>query len=455
LFVRYWDDTLTPDEAEELERRLAEDPAAREWFQTFTLQAVAAADLRAARTEQAKRSERSERSEDTDTDTDTDADSEPEPAHARRVSRRRMLAYMSGGLAAGVAAVAFGRWLVPEQARQVVPDHSVRLGAIRGEVTVLTADGNKVSTDEPVPPGSTVAASGPGASAILFYRNGTNVALTEDSSVTLGARDDHLRVDRGVVAADLRPPLIGGTPLTLTTAETVLGVGTEAIVTLFQAVSATEVGVQRGLVNVTAPKTGISLGELRDGELLTVQAGGELQKQKIPDTPETYDLKLDRPLAPGWTVGKQSKVGTKPVVQTVRWLDPYYDEHMYQIRSDKQWNRGFVRLWYDSVVRVRYNVRQSGEGQVCFCVRTADARSPDTGMLEWKGMYVADQVEPGKWQTLDIRVGSMLNNRHTPKFCNPWIGFLFIFNTYKEDLGLQIAEFGVSRTGGAPGGVPG
>ena len=35
----------------------------------------------------------------------------------------------------------------------------------------------------------------------------------------------------------------------------------------------------------------------------------------------------------------------------------------------------------------------------------------------------------------------MLANNHTPKFGAPWVPFLIIFNTYKEDLGLKIAEF--------------
>jgi hypothetical protein len=47
LFLRYWDDALTPAEADELEQRLAADPTAREWFQAITRQAVAAVDIRA------------------------------------------------------------------------------------------------------------------------------------------------------------------------------------------------------------------------------------------------------------------------------------------------------------------------------------------------------------------------------------------------------------------------
>jgi hypothetical protein len=36
-------------------------------------------------------------------------------------------------------------------------------------------------------------------------------------------------------------------------------------------------------------------------------------------------------------------------------------------------------------------------------------------------------------------------NKHAPKFDAPWVAFLVIFNTYTADLGLRVAEFGVTR----------
>jgi ferric-dicitrate binding protein FerR (iron transport regulator) len=441
LFVRYWDDALTAAETAELEERLATDPAAREWFQVFTLQAVAAADLRAAEPELARPA----------------ANSVPAtPASARsprRLSRRRALGYM-GGLAAGVAAAVLGRWVWLEPARQNPLNQSVRLGSVRGTVTLRDADGTVLPTDAPVPAGGTVVTNGPGASALLFYPNGTNVALTEDSAVTLGptGEDDRLRLDRGVIAADVRQPLVGGSTLTLATAQTVLTNGAGAIVTLYQAATVTEVGVQRGSVNVSAP-TGRSLGELRGGELLTVRSDGDFQKQAIRAAAYAYELDLTRPLAAGWAVGHLEARDKEPILVPEFWFDPFYQKPMYQIRSDKAWARGFFQLRPDSIVRVRYRVARSGAGQVCFCVRTPDVRSPDTGMLEWNGTYRADPLNPKAWQTLEVRTGDMLDNRYPPKFGNPWIGFLLIFNTYETDLDLQVAEFRVVPPN-PPGGVP-
>jgi hypothetical protein len=245
----------------------------------------------------------------------------------------------------------------------------------------------------------------------------------------------------------VRPPLVGTEQLTLATAETVLTGSAGVIMTLYQAASVTEVGVQRGSVTVSAP-TGRSLSEVRGGELLTVRSDGDFQMQAIRDTPDEYELNLTRPLAAGWGVGRLGAAGTRPVLVPEFWFDPFHQRKMYQMRSEKQWTRGFFRLHPDSVVRVRYRVSRSGPGQVCFCTRTPDVRSPDTGMLEWNGTYVADPAGPNSgWQTLEVRAGAMLDNKYAPRFGHPWIGFLFIFNTYETDLGLQVAEFRVSPPG--------
>jgi hypothetical protein len=74
-------------------------------------------------------------------------------------------------------------------------------------------------------------------------------------------------------------------------------------------------------------------------------------------------------------------------------------------------------------------------------------------MLEWSGTYGDKGIN--EWQWLEIKAEDMLKapNKHAPKFGAPWIGFLFIFNTYTKDLGLKIAEFRVTRAGAANPGV--
>jgi hypothetical protein len=349
--------------------------------------------------------------------------------------------------------VLLGRWwgTEPPPPPRPVLSADVRLGAVRGEVTVRTPDGRTHPTDGAVPLGSTVATNGPGASAVLFYPNGTNVGLTDDSAVTLGPTEDRLRLDRGAISADVRPPLVGGRALTLSTAETVLG-ASGSVMTLVRSARVTEVGVQRGLVSVTAP-TGAVLGEVRDGELFTVRAGGDWQKQKIPDTSTTFALDLSRPLPAGWAVGARAARDDRQVLVPVNWFDPFHRRRLWQIRSDKAWTRGFFRLQSDSIVTVRYRARDSGPGQVCFCVRTPDFRSPYTGMLEWNGTYEVRGADANGWQTLELRACDLIHNDYRPTFGPPWIGFLIIFNTWDADLGLEVGEFRVTPPG-PPGGHP-
>ncbi|VTR94838.1 : FecR [Gemmata massiliana] len=435
LFGRYWDNVLTPAEAEELDRQLAADPEAREWFRLLVLQAVAVADRAPGRNSR-------------ELETTTETGSASRVLGARRWSRRRVLQYTGGALAAGVTGIALGRWVWPDRTPPIAPERYARLGSVRGDITVRSADGTSYPTDGPVPPGSTVTASGPSASAVLFYPDGTNIAVTQDSAVTLSADGTQLQLNRGVIAADVRPPLVGRVPLTLLTTETVLTGASGAIVTLSQTATVTEVGVQRGAVKVFAP-TGKAFGEVRGGELLTVQGDGDqIQKQPIRDTPDKYAPDLARPLVVGlrgdWAVGHRQSMNAQTVVVPDFWHDPYYQRKMYQIRSDNQWTHGYFRLQSDSLIRVRYRAERPGPGQVCFCVRTPDVRSPTTGMLEWNGTYAPSLTTPGGWQTIEVRADAMLNNKHAPKFGPPWIGFLIIFNTYESDLRLQVSEFRVS-----------
>jgi len=218
----------------------------------------------------------------------------------------------------------------------------------------------------------------------------------------------------------------------------------DVLVTIDRGPELTEVGVQSGLVSVAAP-TGRRLDEVREGEMLTVSTDSH-HKQPIPETPVEFAWDLRRPLPPGWAVGQRVRDTGGWVVRAEAYPDPYHGgTRMYQIRSDQTWARGFFRLAADSTVRVRYRVKSRQRGQVCFCVRTDDPRSSNTAMLEWNDDFLPPP--PGEsWQTLEVRAADMLRppNEHAPKFDPPWVGFLVIFNTFTEDVGLVVSEFGVS-----------
>ena len=415
LFVRYWDNSLSPTEADELQQRLAADPAAREAFQFLSFQAVTAAELPTGRTTPA--------------------------AASRRWSRRRVLGYLTGGVAAGVLATVFGRRYWADET-----DSTVRVAATNGEVTLRTPGGLNLPADGLVPPGSLVSTVGPSSSAILTYPDGTDISLAGDSVVTVSGQGRKLSLLRGTATANVRPQSADAAPLILSTTEATLSRLSGVVLTLGRAIQSTEVGVQTGRVSV-ADAAGEPLEVVHGGEYLTVQADGSHRKQPIGPTPDEFAWDLRRPLPDGWNVGRRDEEEAGSVVRPVLWFDPYHKAEMFQIRSDHQWARGFFRALPDTLFRVKYWVDRPGPSQLCVCVRTNRLNCSDTGMIECNGAFANARAR--EWQWLEVRAGDMLDNKHTPKFKAPWVGFLVIFNTYKLDLGLRIAEFRVGAPGAA------
>jgi hypothetical protein len=201
-------------------------------------------------------------------------------------------------------------------------------------------------------------------------------------------------------------------------------------------------------VTVSEPD-GDQLAVVGAGEQLTVREGG-CRKCPLPEAPENYKLDLTQPLPAEWPVGHRQQTPAGPVLVPEYWEDPYYGgAFLYQIRSHNPWATGFFRMQSDSTVRVRYRATDTGPGQFCFCVRQLDPRSRGTGMLEYNGTF--EETPAGQWRTIEIRAAELLDNKHAPNFGPPWVGFLIIFNTYESDLGLEVAEFRVTRPGGAAG----
>ncbi len=423
LFARYWDNVLTDTELHELEQRLATDPAARDWFRFLCLQATTIGDLSAVARVEAP---------------------PPPPVPSsptRRWSRRQVFGLVGAGVAASVTGVLTHPWWG-------APDPTaVKLVAIRGAVRVTTLDGEITPIlGRAVAPGGTVTTYGDDASARLFCTDGTEISLAGDSSLTLATSGRTLLLRRGYATADLRPqPPESG--LILSTAAASLACPTGALVTLQHQSEATEVGVRTGDVAVSAP-TGESLGVVGAGELLIVQNNAG-RKQPMPATPEHFAWDLTGELPAGWHVGKRVVTPEGPVVVPDLYNDPYHNHTpMWQIRSNKQWARGFFRLLPDSQLAIRYKVEKTGGAQMVVCVRSETTAGAATSVVEYNGAFIADPS--GKWQTLEVKAEDMSGegNSAAPAFGAPWIGFLVIFNTYKIDLGLRIAEFRVTRPAG-------
>ena len=443
-FVRYWDGTLPPDAGAELEQRLIDDPAAREWFQLFALHAVAAADLPLS----VPLEPACPRDQTPGPMPRVAAPATPFPDPAipgkagRGWSRRGVLGLFGAGAAAATTIGILSRRLITEEP-PVAP--RLHLRDARGTVTVSDKDGRGLPTDQPVPPGATVSTHGVGSSVILSYPDGTTVALTGDSVVTLAGEARRVRIQQGAVSAAVPPQQAGLEPFTLLTPLVTLAGLNGVLLTLGEGARATEVEVYQGTAAAARPN-GEPMDVVREGEVLTVRSNGDHRKQLVAPVPDRFAWDLTKPLPTGWHIGHRELTLDGPVVLPEPWPDPYHNYTvMNQIRSDGQWTRGFFRLARDSEIHVRYWVDRPGPSQVCICVRTPKTPSSPTGVVECNGAFA--NARPREWQWLKVRAGDMLNNKEAPKFNAPWVGFLVIFNTFEEDLGLKVAEFRVTRPG--------
>lgn len=450
-FVRYWDNTLPPEAVAELEQRLIDDPRARDWFHLFSLHAVAAADLPlAVPGEPASPLDRTPGPLPCIAETSIVL-SEPTPKPGvpgktgRGWSRRGVLGFLGASAAAAAAIGITGRRLFTEDPS---PTPRIRLRDARGTVTVRDEKGRGLPTDQPVPPGATVSTHGVGSAVVLAYVDGTALALTGDSVVTITDMNRRVRIHQGAVSAVVPPQPAGFEPFTLMTSLVTLAGLNGVLLTLGEGARATEVEVYQGTVAAARPN-GEPMDVVRQGEVLTVRLDGNHRKQLIPPVPEQFAWDLTRPLPAGWHLGRRELTLDGPVVQPETWPDPYHSyTEMIQIRSDNQWTRGFFSLARDSEIHVRYWVDRPGPSQVCICVRTPRTHSSPTGVVECNGAFAT--ARPREWQWLKVRAGDMLDNKEAPRFNPPWVGFLVIFNTFEEDLGLKVAEFRVVPPGKHP-----
>jgi hypothetical protein len=414
LFVRYWDNALTPDERDDLASRLAADPAARAEFRQLSVQAVAAAEAGRVRL-----------------------------ATPRRAwSRRQLIGLAGGGVAAGVAAAIFGRRYWPGNSGD-----PVQLTAAAGEVRLRTATGESVAATGPLPTDAVVSTVGPNSSAVLRFADGSDITVAGESAVAVGERGWNLHIIRGTATATVATPVTGAESITLTTTEASCSRLGGAVLTLSRSLQATEIAVKIGRAAV-ANASGDPLEVVHSGEYLTVRADGQHRKQPVEPVSERCRWDLTKPLPQGWGVGRidTPEIGP-PALVPVLWFDPYHHAQMYQIRSDHRWHKGFARLRPDSRFKVKYWVDRAGPSQLVAVVRKDDVATPDTGVVECNGAF--ETARPGRWNVLDVRAGDMLDNKHSPAFEAPWVSFLIIFNTYKEDLGLRVADFQVIPPGPA------
>ncbi|MCU0706547.1 MAG: FecR family protein [Fimbriiglobus sp.] len=419
LLARYWDGNLSPAEWETLNHRLESDPEARRWFREVCLHAVAASDA-VVPAEAA----------------DATA-SGPAAPTVRKISRRAALGVgVAAGLATGVLLTRqFGELLDPSPVGLLVT-------WTRGRVT---CDGKALEAGNVVPPGSTLSTAGPTSSAVLELPDGSTLCLSADTTVRVPASGGRVVVEQGGVTADLRPSQDDEPSAMVGTSEVGVRAVAAAGVDVSTAGRETELTVQRGQVMVSAGDRGPLA--VRDGELFTASADGGSAVRPAPILSDKFVLDFVDRLPEGWRVGRREETPTGPALAPDLWYDPYHAERMWQIRSQQSWVRGLVRVFPDSIVRVRYRADRTADGQVVLVVRRPRSTFKESGCLEWNGRFEA--CAPDEWRTLTVRAADMLDNHEGPRFAPPWVAFLLIFNTYTEDLGLRVADFRVTRPGPA------
>lgn len=411
LFVRYWDDALSDAEAEELAGLLRQSPTAQRQFQLLSFQAVAA--------------------------TESAAVSSPTPARKPLTPSRRQLLVL-GGVGGGFA-VAFGIGLGrPIAARRPVGAVLIRTVGrvlIRSEVASLGAV---------VGPGDTLAVEGVGSSAVLESHCGSEVILTGDTVATLDAGSGpRLIVHRGGVAADLAAG--GPDALTLATNETTAAAGGErSRFTLGRFGRQTEVGVLEGLVRLARPGGRVLL-EMASGEVGTVTPTAA-RKEARPLLPTDYAWDFTRPLPAGWQAGRIVPSDIGPVAAATYWTGKEAAP-AYQVRSVNGWMNGLIALEPESVLSIKYRVKQPAEVQAFLVVRPEQVTGPTAFVFDT--IRPPQEQRPGVWQTISVKVGAMkvTTCNGDSAFGPPWVGFIVGMNTFDRDVGLQVAECRITRAG--------
>ncbi|CAN5179509.1 hypothetical protein BH10PLA2_BH10PLA2_23090 [soil metagenome] len=220
----------------------------------------------------------------------------------------------------------------------------VRLTAVTGDVVVRTASGRKIRPSGDIPAGGSLATFGPVSSAVVTCFDGSEFSFTGDSEVAVLASGTKMLLLQGTATANIPRHRPDSGVVTLQTVHASLNRMSDVLMTMARTSHGTEVGVQKGMVAVDSP-AGQSLDIVHAGELLTVHSGGDRNKQLAPLTPDRFAWDLGRPLPSGWNVGVREKSPDGAYILPDMWLDPYYQVEMCQIRSDKQWACGFVRIF--------------------------------------------------------------------------------------------------------------
>jgi hypothetical protein len=442
LAVRYWDNSLTAAELDQLSELLRNDPKAREQFQLLNTVAIRSGELGdLLPTEPASWNLRAAVESPTDAldFSETREDTKKEPPN-----RRLVLKYASVGLVAGISGLAMGSWF-----RQPVQVPTARLIGYYGAVTL---GGVRVpQTGSPLHPGSTLATANAESSVLVETAFGSRLQLPGNSTITLGDDGHTWRLTRGHVAA-MVPDSVEQSDFQIETDDAIFNVAgpkgrnPELMMLAGRQNQMTDLCVERGNVAVLHPVSGDRMASAQLGDYLTIQSGSaKVTRETRRVVPDRFKLDLSSPLSKRWEAGTRVLTPHGPILAPELRYDRWYGRDMWQVRSDHQWTRGFVRVDENSRIRMCYKVSRPGTVELCLCVRThfSNQYKHTQGVL---GVEIeAENRGPDDWRWVDLPATEFLNHRERPTCAAPWVATLFILNTFEIDLELQVSELEIVR----------
>jgi ferric-dicitrate binding protein FerR (iron transport regulator) len=401
-FPRLLDGTLSPAELDALNAALAADPALRDEFRDFGLQAVGLADhLRVGR-------------------------GGPAPGPARR------LPWLAG------AAVAAAGVLGAVVARPGRIGAAAELVAVEGDCW-RASDGGEVACrpGDLIRSGETVRTDGSVAAAALRFPDGTRVAVAGDSTVTVGAAGaKHLRVDRGDLYADVTPQP-SGHPLRVETPDAIVDVMGTRLSVSRSGGRQTDVGVTAGEVRVTdrARQDTVTVGA---GQATTVSAAAPPASRPHSATPPTWAVEFPAGRPAGCRAGVPAVAGGRAGLRAEPKWSRIYNRTHYQVIPNDAWADGLFQFDPAGSVEVEFRLDRPGPVQVVVVTRdNPPLADPPAQLYVYDGL--ADGLAAGAWHTVRVSFRAFHPLRSVPPHAHP-VAYHVRFDSMDRDLGLTVAR---------------
>lgn len=416
FFVRYFDDSLSDSEHDELNKLLQSSDQARELFNEMVFQAQSIADV----------------------------DAQPNPILPStlgvsieqlkagtwfRLSTMGVIALAASILLAGLL-----RWRPHSESITAVVANLATINGVAGPEGDVTA-------------GTTVYTRGAGSSARLVYPDGTEVLLDNESRLVVeGEQSKVLRLQSGHITANVAPQPAGHPMLVRTKQAVVEVLGTE--LTVDAEVKSTSLSVQEGVVR---------LKRLSDGQAVEIHAGQfavadgsasrKLGTQDSPQVPDEFVLSFDKDLPSGWRVGKRmaSKPPSREAYVRAEPVEGQPRGTHYQIYTQNAYYEGLpglFRIHDDTHLHLTYRMAKPGWFQVFVGVR------PNSSVSAKRANFLLqpsnDGLKSGQWRTLHIPF-SKLRNLQGDESASGQQAYFILLDTQVEARGLELQRIWVTR----------